>query len=156
MIKGKLLHLAVFISMLLCACVAVRPVLPSPQPLPSPSAKWQVKLTQSGGFAGVLLRVEVASNGQLTAEDQRAGRVVMETLSPQTTAELGRLIGRIKPGIIDKPGSGCADCFIYDLELHLDAGDVRVQADDTTLGNSGAADLIARLRQLRDAALHTQ
>ena len=153
MIKAKLLRLAVLISMSLSACGAVMPVPSSPQPLPSPSGKWQVKLTQSGGFAGVLLSVEVASDGQLTAEDQRAGRVVTQTLSPETTAELGRLIAGTRPTVTNKPGSACADCFIYDLQLHLDAGDIQVHVDDTTLGDSGAMDLIMRLSQLRDAAL---
>jgi hypothetical protein len=153
MIKGKLLQLVVFISMLLSACGAKVSVPPSPQPLPSPSGKWQAKLTQSGGFAGVLLSVEVASDGQLTAEDQRTGRVVTQTLSPQTTAELGRLIRGIAPSGGDKPNSACADCFIYDLKVHQDSGDVQIHADDTSLNDFGAADLIMRLRQLRDAAL---
>ena len=147
MLKGKLLHLAIFISMLLYACGVVKPVPSSPQPLPSPSGKWQVKLTQSGGFAGVLLSVEVASDGQ------RTGSTVTQTLSPQTMAELGRLIRGIAHSGGDKPSSACADCFVYDLELHQDSGDIQIHADDMSLDNFGAADLIARLRQLRDASL---
>ena len=155
MIKGKLLYLALLISMTLSACRSVAPIPPSPQPLPSPSAQWRAKLTQSGGIAGVLLSVEVASDGQLTAENQRTGYTVTQTMSPQTTAELGRLIGGIAPSGGDKPGSPCADCFVYDLELHRDSGDTQIHADDTSIDDSGAADLIRRLSQLRDDALRT-
>ncbi len=156
MIMGKLLRLTILISMSLSACGAVVPGPSSPRPLPSPSGKWQVKLTQSGGFAGVLLSVEVGSDGKLTAQDQRTGRVVTQILSPEATAELGRLIAGTQSTTTNKLGSACADCFIYDLQLHLDTGDIEVHADDTTLGDSGAADLIMRLSQLRDAALNVQ
>jgi len=49
--------------------------------------------------------------------------------------------------------SMCADCFIYRLEISATNGSVIVQADDSNLGESGAAELIDALRQVRDQAL---
>jgi hypothetical protein len=155
MIKAKLLQVVLLISMAISACSAIAPNPSSPPPLPSPSKNWRIKLTQSGGFAGVLLSVEVSSDGRLTAENQRTGQTVTQTVSSQTTAELGRLIGGIAPSGGDKPGSACADCFIYDLELHRDSGDMQIHVDDTSIDDFGAADLIRRLSQLRDDALRT-
>ena len=155
MIKAKLLQVVLLVSLVISACSAIAPSASSPTPLPSPSKNWRIKLTQSGGFVGVLLSVEVTSTGQLTAEDQRTGHTVTRTLSPQTTAELRQLIGGIAPSGGDKPASGCADCFIYDLELHRDSGDMQIHTDDTSIDDFGAADLIRRLSQLRDDALRT-
>jgi hypothetical protein len=114
-----------------------------------------VKLTQSGGFAGVLLIVEVSSDGHLNAQDERAQRSVDQTLSGETITRIGELISntRLPRGVA--PSSGCADCFIYDLEIRSDSQVVEGKVDDVTIGDSGAADLIAFLRELRDDALRS-
>jgi len=49
----------------------------------------------------------------------------------------------------------CADCFVYELEIASTTGIVRVQADDTNLGESGAQDLIQFLGEMRDQALES-
>jgi hypothetical protein len=51
--------------------------------------------------------------------------------------------------------SQCRDCFLYDLEILSDRGRVRIQVDDTTIGDSGAFELIELLRSLRDEVLHS-
>lgn len=114
-----------------------------------------VKLTQSGGFAGVLLTVEVASDGQLTAQDERTHRSVTETLPEAIIAKLTELISSTSLSRGAVPSSGCADCFIYDLEIHSDGQTIEMRVDDVTLGDSGATDLIAFLRDLRDSALRS-
>ncbi len=146
--KFSLSLLAIFIFV--SSCTQAKPF---PQPLPSPSGKWVVKLNQSGGIAGVLLSVEISSNGQLKAEDQRSSRIVTQTLPAPTMARLNQLVSATAVSSRSLPQSSCADCFIYNLEIQSDAGDLHIQADDTTVKNSGAADLISYANKLRDDAL---
>ena len=153
MFKNRLLPVILFLSLFMSACGPAKPTEVIPQPLPSPTGDWTVTLTQSGGFAGVLLTVEVSSDGQLKAEDQRSQRSVTQMLSPQTMARLRQLISNATVSSGPIPRSGCADCFIYDLTIASDGNSSQVHVDDTTLNNSGAADLITFLRQLRDNAL---
>ena len=127
-----------------------------PQPFPSPSGGWTMSLTQSGGFAGVMLKVQVSSNGQLIAKDERSGRSVTRTLPEATIAKLAQLYSAARVATPGTPHSGCADCFLYDLQLTSDGGTIQLQADDTRLAASGVAELIAMLQQLRDDALRTQ
>ena len=127
-----------------------------PQPLPSPSGSWDLSLAQSGGIAGVSLKVTVSSDGQLTAEDARSNRSVTQTLPPDTMAKLAALYSAVALSTPQSPHSGCADCFLYDLELNSAGKALSFKFDDTTLGGSGVEELIHFLQQLRDAALKSQ
>jgi hypothetical protein len=153
MFKHGLLRTTLALITFLTACGRVLPATTAPQPLPSPGEAWTIKLTQSGGFAGVHLTVEVSSNGQLKAEDQRSGRTVLQNLSPASMTELNRLFSKALAATAAPPRSGCADCFIYDLEVTSAGNTSAIRVDDTTLEASGAAELITFLRQLRDRAL---
>jgi hypothetical protein len=141
---------------LLSACGLARPGSATPQSLPSPAGNWTVELTQSGGFAGVQLNLEVTSAGQLTATDERSGRTVTQTLSAETMVELRRLIAQAGVSGAGGNPSACADCFVYDLMLKSDSGTIQMRADDVTLGDSKAQALISYLRTLRDSALASQ
>ena len=126
---------------------------PISQPLPSPSGAWSVKMTQSGGIAGVLLTVEVNSDGQLNAEDQRSHRSISRILSTQTTDELKLLIFNMPVSGNRLPQTRCADCFIYDLEIHAKGKNLEIQVDDVSMKDSGAQELISNLIMIRDGAL---
>lgn len=112
-----------------------------------------MKLTQSGGFAGVHYEVQVTSAGDLIAEDERMGRTARLNLTPGQLSELDSLRQALTPSTTGRLPSACADCFIYELEIRSKSGLIQIQADDTTLGASGAQALIDYLRQLRDRAL---
>lgn len=154
--KDPFVLVLLLVVALASACGFARPGSPSPQSLPSPAGDWTIDLTQSGGIAGVHLKLEVTRTGQLTATDERSGRTATQTLSAETMAELRRLIAQA--AISDGGGkpSACADCFIYDLTLTSDARTIQMQADDVTLGGSQAQGLITYLRTLRDSALAPQ
>ena len=156
MLKTALPRTALALIALLTACARPFPAPSQPQPLPSPAADWSMSMTQSGGFAGVHLTVEVTSDGRPKAEDQRSGRTVTQAVPPATLARLGQLYSGLSLVTPNAPRSGCADCFNYDLRANSGGRVVQVQADDTTLTDSGAAELISLLQQLRDAALRTQ
>jgi hypothetical protein len=135
------------------SCGQLKPI---PQPLPSPSGNWTVKLNQSGGIAGVLLTVDISSNGQLNAEDQRSLRSVTQTLPAQTITKLNQMVSGISMSPRSFPPSGCADCFIYNLEIQSEAANVHLSVDDVTMKDSSAVDLIAYVITLRDDALHSK
>ncbi len=156
MMNTRLLRSMFGLVLVLSACTPFLAPRSSPQPLPSPSGDWTVSLTQSGGFVGVSLKVEVSSNGQLKAEDQRSGRTVTKSVPPETLYKLAQLHAA---ALVAKPApahSGCADCFLYDLQLDSAGKFVQIKADDTTLSDSGAAELVGLLQQLRDDALRSQ
>jgi hypothetical protein len=139
----------------LSSCGTAGSIKPIPQPLASPSDSWDVKLTQSGGIAGVLRTIEVSSDGQLKAEDQRSQRSVTKILPSQTTAELKGLIFNTVVSTSRILQSACADCFIYDLEIQSDGNDVKIHVDDATINDSSAQGLITTLLKIRDEALNS-
>jgi hypothetical protein len=143
--------LAITIFLAACGPAELRPA--GPQPLPSPSDSWSVSLTQSGGFAGVLLKVQVSSDGQLVAEDSKSGRSVTQHLPPETLAKLASMLSTVFLATPGSPHTGCADCFLYDLDISSGASAVHTRLDDTMLAASGAEELIRLLAQLRDSAL---
>jgi hypothetical protein len=112
-----------------------------------------MKLDQSGGIAGVSLSLEISSDGRLTATDARSGRTVVQDVPQDNMRRLTQLYSAVLTATPKSLPSACADCFIYDLQVRSAGGIVQIHADDTTLADSGAAELIAFLRQLRDDAL---
>jgi hypothetical protein len=150
MLKIKLTLSLLTIFLFISSCSQAKPI---PQPFPSPSSKWTVKLNQSGGIAGVLLTVEISSDGQLKARDQRSNRNVTQNLSSQSTSKLNQLISNTAVSAKGVPQSSCADCFIYDLEIQSEESDLHIHVDDVTIKNSGASELITYVIKLRDDAL---
>ncbi len=150
------LSLTLMLAALASACGPAEIVPSAPQPLPSPVQSWEISLTQSGGLAGVSLTVTVSSAGQLTAEDHRSGRRVTRSLSPQEITSLAALYASDLQVIRQPARSGCADCFVYDLEASYGGRVTSIHADDTTLEASGAGDLIRMMQRLRDTALKSQ
>ncbi len=157
--KKDLIPICLVLFLILTACrsrAGNQAPLATPLPLPSPARDWNIKMTQSGGIAGVSLSVEVSSRGQLTAQDLRSGKSATVTLSEADLAQLSRLVDQIQTPPAAMPPSKCADCFIYTLELQLQGRDVTLQVDDTTLQGSGLSGLIGFLHKLRDNALSVQ
>ncbi len=154
--KNKSLVGSIAVMLILAACGVARSSLPIPKTLPSPDVTWTVQMKQSGGFDGVNLFVEILSTGQLHAEDQRSGRSVTQILSMEQITDLRQLVKNIKPISGSPQQSSCADCFIYDLEVHSGDSQVKVHADDVTLKDSGEIALIDFLRKTRDNALASQ
>ncbi len=143
-------------SAILSACGPLRFWTSTPQPLPSPQPDWTLQLTQSGGFAGVQLWVQVTSAGRLSAADQRSGRHVQQTISGNTVAQLGRLAGALASFPSAPRPSACADCFVYTLIVTYGDRTTQIQADDATLTDSGSRELVTLLQSLRDTALASQ
>ncbi len=143
-------------AVLLSACGPAGGAPAAKTPVPLPAGSWTLTLKQTGGIAGVQLTAQITSAGQLTATNERSGREVTQSLSPETMAEVRGLLGSVDLAKTPQPSSACADCFVYVLEFASSSKTGRIEADDATLGNSGAQDLILLLRSLRDSALTPQ
>lgn len=132
------------------------------QPLPSASPEeakglpvWQVRLTQSGGFAGVSRRVELDSTGALTVSDEKAARVIASTIPEKDLKEIATLVLEaraedVKPA---PPGSACRDCFEYTLTIERNGERIQVRATDLTLDQLPLEPLISRLLELQKVVL---
>ncbi|MFH1183615.1 MAG: hypothetical protein V1755_01060 [Chloroflexota bacterium] len=135
---------------------ACGPLRSFPGPAATQDGSWRtIRLTQTGGFAGVHLEIQVSSEGWVTAKDQRSGRAVTSPISEGALRELNQLIAQTRLPATEHLQSLCADCFIYELEITSGAGVIRIQVDDTNLGESGARELIQFLGEIRDQALRS-
>ena len=143
------------ITLLITGCVPSA----TPEPLNTPTAElsapgndWTIKMTQSGGFAGVSRSVEVSSDGKYTVVDERAKKTVSGELTTDELSELNQLVMTSKYVSAAKP-NGCADCFVYDLEAQVNGEKLSVQLNDVSLPNSGLEPLVSYLRGVIDTAL---
>jgi hypothetical protein len=127
--------------------------IPTPT-LPAPGSEWMVTMNQSGGIMGLMRSIEISSDGKFTVVDKRADKTISGKLSAEELSKINKLaisakyISPIKP-----EGMGCADCFIYDLEIRLNGKKLVVQLNDISLPNSGLESLVTSLRGLIESAL---
>ena len=144
-----------FGSLLLFSCGPA----PAPEPvkndIPGLEGSWTIKMIHSGGIMGVIRSIEVTADGKFTVQDERSGQTRQGRLSEQELDELNSLVASIQHFQISK-SSGCADCFIYDLEISGDSGRISVRLDDISLGESGFEPLITNLRSILDRELIQQ
>ena len=145
----------VLLLTLLGACAPLGTQVPNTQSTPSHGDSWTITLRQSGGFVGVDKTVQVSSDGQLVAADQRSGRRAALELAPKSISELSQLYYDAASPAQAPRESACADCFVYDLAIETQGGNTDIRLDDTSLAGSKAGPLIHYLIQLRDAALAT-
>jgi len=137
-------------SILLTACGNPKP---TPQPLPTLSIKWMVKMSQSGGFAGISRSIEISSDGAVTVKDERNGKIGKRQL---TADELAKLTDLIRSASLKSPTGSpteCADCFIYHIEINSDGGKFTAQLDDVSLPDSGMKFLVGYLVKLMGQTL---
>ena len=146
----RFFSLMLLLPVILAAC---SPAVALPEPLPTLSDDWTVDLTQSGGFAGVHLTVEISADGHLKAQDQRTGKSVEQTLSLETVSRLADLMAGLKISPDASTYPGCADCFIYDVVIRSGGSISTTRVDDITIGKSGLEELVTFLRKLRNSAL---
>jgi hypothetical protein len=143
-----------FIVILAAALLAACAPTEVSTPLPTPSAVWTVRFTQSGGIMGMLRSIEVSSFGRFTAADERAQKTVDGQLSASELASLADLLreaAQLKP---IQPNNECADCFIYTIEISGFGKPLQLQANDINLPDSGLIPLIEFLQGVTDEALN--
>jgi hypothetical protein len=117
--------------------------------LPALSGDWQVKMTQSGGIMGLMRSVEISADGSYTVTDGRTSKSTNGQLSKTELESLVKMVESSQYSKYNLP-YGCADCFIYDIEITSGDGNFSVQLDDVSLGDSGLESLVKMLREIID------
>jgi hypothetical protein len=137
-----------------------------PEPLNTPTVKplatsissldgnWRIKMKHSGGIMGLSRSIDITSDGTYIVEDERASAPVMRVLNADDLSKLTRQINSLEAVPSDMPdGSGCADCFLYDLEIQRNGEKITIQLNDINLTDSGFEALVTYLQSLINAAL---
>ncbi|HEY2981037.1 MAG TPA: hypothetical protein VGJ22_07650 [Anaerolineales bacterium] len=135
---------------LLAACSALQP---GGEALPALNDSWTITLTQSGGFIGISRTVTITSDGKVVAVDDREGQTATLQLTPQEIASLKVEISKARLKTPIQTETGCADCFVYDLQIKTAGPNFSVQLDDVNLPESGLQPLIMYLQDLMNRAL---
>ena len=141
------------IALILTACSATPTESPKSD-LPPLNSNWEIKMTHSGGIMGLSRSIDASSNGSYTVTDERTNKTVNGELDTDELSKLTTLISFAKYSPAVRPdGMACADCFIYNLEIHGGNGNFRANLNDISLPNSGLASLVDTLRGIIDSAL---
>lgn len=127
--------------------------LPPVSNLPELVGDWQIKLTQSGGLAGVHRLIEISGSGEMTVDDERSKAHIVDKLSAEQLASLIKLTAASQYRPDSGPAGGCADCFVYVLEITSGGETFQAQLDDISLADSGLNPLVDTLGSLMKAAL---
>lgn len=148
MLRIKLLIFTI-IAILLAGCAKPSSVTYTPPVL---EGNWSVRMTLSGGIAGLLQNIEVKSDGRYIVIDERANNIVEGKLSANELAALEELVSTLEFSAQEIP-TGCADCFVYDVEIESGGRKMIVNADDVSLSDSGLGSLVQFLRGIMGSAL---
>ncbi len=97
---------------------------------------------------GVQRRLEIASSGELIAEDLREGTRVTVTLAEDEVSRLAALLAENCPATPPLRPPACADCFEYAYTLDVDGLRMIGVENDISLRTSLLAPWIEALRDL--------
>ncbi len=156
--KKTLLSL-LLISLLLAACATPATETPAreapakPERTKTPIAWSSIKLTQSGGLAGVSRIITFSQDGRGSAVDERAAKNVEVTLTAEQVAQMDALVQEVVKLPRVALESTCVDCFVYALEVSSSGKTKIVQLSEAQLAASGFEALVTFLRALMDVAL---
>ena len=121
--------------------------------LPTLAGTWTIRMVHSGGIMGLSRSIEVSSEGMYTVTDERAGGTKKGRLSEEELKRLAQLVSSVQYSPPTGP-SGCADCFIYDIEISGAGKPFTARADDVTLSASGLEPLVSALGAIMDRELN--
>jgi hypothetical protein len=121
---------------------------------PALAGGWtSITMHQSGGIMGLSRSIKVSPDGSFSVTDERAKVTVNYVLSKAELSDLNQKIAGLNIPSNPPNGAVCADCFIYNLIIQKDAGEIRALLSDVTLPGSGFESLVAFLRGLGDRLL---
>ena len=121
---------------------------------PSFEGNWTIKMKHSGGIMGLSRSIEISSNGNFTVVDERVNKTITGVLAVNELSKINEQVSSLEYIPASKLDSmGCADCFIYDLEIQENGEKLAVQLNDISLPNSGLESLVSYLRDIIDMTL---
>ncbi|MGE5249920.1 MAG: hypothetical protein ACM3QS_06850 [Bacteroidota bacterium] len=147
---------ALLAAALLAACGRTGGESPGQAPaLPDLTATspWTLRFTQSGGIMGMMRTMEIQSSGQATITDQRTKKTATVKLTQADLSQLRAAATQSSYTPVSEP-TGCADCFVYRVEIDSGTGaPFAAQMDDVSLEKSGMSTLVNYLRALMETQL---
>jgi len=145
------------IGIILSACAGVPANTPLPEPLGtptrspntacSPPSNWKIQFNRSGGFAGFDESLTLDSGGNLRVQSERPAVDVQKTISKDQVNAIAGLLFQACPFEMNPNDAGCADCFLYKLDVQMDDRTYVMLATDITL-TEDLQPLIGSLSQL--------
>ena len=112
---------------------------------------WNIKMHHSGGIMGLSRSIEISADGKFTVTDERTDQTVEGQLSSGESTQLRKLVTTAKITPVAQPDqTGCADCFVYALEISGNGKPFTAELNDITLPESGLESLVLFLRDLMD------
>ncbi len=123
--------------------------------LATPTSEWRIVFIHSGGFVGLMRTLEVSSDGSYFLKDDRTGFTKSGRLPVDELADLGKTLKKTDYVPQTAP-TGCADCFIYNIEVISGGDKFSAQVDDVNIDASGLRPLISVLRGILERELQSQ
>jgi hypothetical protein len=122
--------------------------------LPAPGSEWTINMNHSGGIMGLMRSIEISSDGKFTVVDEKMDKTITGELSADELAKLNEEVLSSEYIPASKPnGMGCADCFLYNLEIYTNGKRAVIKLNDISLQGSGLQPLVNYLRGLMDTTL---
>ena len=150
----RTLPVLLLITIMLSACSPSTPTPLATPSLPTFGETWTIKMNHSGGIMGLSRSIEISSDGKFTVADERSGKTIEGQLSTDKLSQLQELIKTLKPvKVTGIEQTGCADCFIYELEIQGGGKSFSTQVNDITLNDSGLSPLVDFLRNILETSL---
>ena len=150
----KSLLILILTGLILAACGA-----PATEPAVKPdrtrtAAEWTaIRMSQSGGLAGVSRTISISRDGHGSVMDESAGKNAALTLTPEQLVQLEAIMASFTKLPKVELDLNCADCFVYTLGFSFPERNRTVQLSDTQLAASGYEPLVTFLRTLLDTTL---
>lgn len=109
---------------------------------------WSVRLSISGGFAGVRRQIEVDYSGRLLVQDQKLKKKVAGSLDSSELEKLAVLVrsAAAKPASTGKPRhADCFDCYRYTMILKTGDKETKSQINGLQDLDAGKNQLVQHL-----------
>jgi hypothetical protein len=145
------------VLILLSACGGAPTETQEPAPLGTPAdqatascktpTNWAVQFNRSGGIAGFNEALTLQSDGNLKIKSENPPTNVERTISPDQISGIANLRDQACPFEMSPNDAGCADCFLYKLNIQMDGQTYVLLATDITMRDD-VRPLIEALSQL--------
>jgi hypothetical protein len=114
---------------------------PAPQSTPSEQSdtncnvptNWTIDYSRSGGFAGFNESLTLRSDGNLSIQSENPPANAQRLISPDQISAIANLLAQACPFEMKANDAGCADCFLYKLNVQMDGQSYVLLATDVTL-----------------------
>jgi hypothetical protein len=143
MIKKAILFLIFCIILSACAGEPVSTIEPAPLGTPPDSsssacsvpASWTIQFKRTGGIAGFNQSLTLQSDGNLKIQSENPPANVEKSISKEQIDNITNLLAQGCPFKMEPNDTGCADCFIYNLNIQMNSQTYTMLASDVTLTN---------------------